>query len=556
MRKLALLFFVFSIQLCAQEELMRDVVSRYMTDRAAIERRWNIPLSKKAHQRRTTFIDNWEKKTTQFDFKSLSQESQIDARLLINRIEKDKAQLQLQAKRHAEMASIVKFAPPLVALLEAQRDMQDPDDQKIAKTLNEAIKQLAAIRNDLSEANTEPAVAYRAAKSLTSLRRSLRSWYRFRDDYDPMFTWWVKRPFESLNSKLQSFIGFLRTDIVGVGATETDALIGDPIGQDALRVALRAEFIPYSPKELIAIAEREFAFCEKEQIRAARELGLGDNWLAAQESVKDKYVKPGEQPKLIRDLANEAIKYVKDNDLVTVPPLCEEIWRMDMMSPQRQRVTPYFTGGEVVSVAFPVSDMDHDEKLMTLRGNNRHFSRAVVHHELIPGHQLQQFMRSRHRPWRSAFNTPFWVEGWALYWEMLLWDRGFGKTPEDRLGMLFWRKHRCARIIFSLSFHLGIKTADECVDLLVERVGHERKNARAEVRRSIIGTYPPLYQAAYMLGGLQIKSLHNEFVKTNKMKDREFHDLILKQNAIPIEMIRAVLLKTEIGRDFQTTWRF
>jgi uncharacterized protein (DUF885 family) len=191
-----------------------------------------------------------------------------------------------------------------------------------------------------------------------------------------------------------------------------------------------------------------------------------------------------------------------------------------------------------------------------MRGNNRHFSRAVVHHELIPGHQLQQFMTARHRPWRSTFRTPFWIEGWALYWEMQLWDRGFAKSPEDRLGMLFWRKHRCARIIFSLSFHLGTRTAEECVDLLVERVGHERRNARAEVRRSIIGTYPPLYQAAYMLGGLQIKSLHSEFVKTGTMNERSFHDLVLKQNAIPIEFIRAVLLKTKVTRDFTTSWRF
>ena len=28
-------------------------------------------------------------------------------------------------------------------------------------------------------------------------------------------------------------------------------------------------------------------------------------------------------------------------------------------------------------------------------------------------------------------------------------------APEDRVGMLFWRMHRAARILFSLNFHLG-----------------------------------------------------------------------------------------------------
>ena len=69
---------------------------------------------------------------------------------------------------------------------------------------------------------------------------------------------------------------------------------------------------------------------------------------------------------------------------------------------------------------------------MSMRGNNPHFYRAVVHHELIPGHHLQGFMNARYRPYRSIFATPFWTEGWALYWELLLWDMNFPRSPEDR----------------------------------------------------------------------------------------------------------------------------
>ena len=73
----------------------------------------------------------------------------------------------------------------------------------------------------------------------------------------------------------------------------------------------------------------------------------------------------------------------------------------------------------------------------------------TIHHELIAGHHLQQFMRDRYKAYRH-FDTPFWVEGNSLYWEMLLWDLKFPQTPQDKIGMLFWRMHRCARIIFSL----------------------------------------------------------------------------------------------------------
>ena len=165
---------------------------------------------------------------------------------------------------------------------------------------------------------------------------------------------------------------------------------------------------------------------------------------------------------------------------------------MQMMSAERQKVNPYFTGGEVISVSYPTEEMAHEDKLMSMRGNNVHFARATVHHELIPGHHLQLFMADRYRTHRQLFRTPFLVEGWALYWEMLLWDLGFQRSAEDRLGMLFWRSHRCARILFSLSFHLGEMSADEAIAFLVEEVGHEPRNATAEVRRSVQGGYIPL----------------------------------------------------------------
>ena len=113
-----------------------------------------------------------------------------------------------------------------------------------------------------------------------------------------------------------------------------------------------------------------------------------------------------------------------------------------------------------------------------------------------------------------------------------------------------------ARIVFSLGFHLGTMTPGQCVDYLVAKVGHERDNAAAEVRRSFVGGYGPLYQAAYMLGGLQIRALRKELVDSGRMTNRQFHDAILRENAIPIEMIRASLTRQRLTRDHSPQWRF
>jgi hypothetical protein len=65
----------------------------------------------------------------------------------------------------------------------------------------------------------------------------------------------------------------------------------------------------------------------------------------------------------------------------------------------------------------------------------------------------------------------------------------FKKTPQNWIGMLFWRLHRCALIIFSVRFHMGHVAPQECVDLLVDEVGHERATAKGEVRRSLNSDY-------------------------------------------------------------------
>jgi hypothetical protein len=437
-------------------------------------------------------------------------------------------------------------------------------------------------------------VAFRAVGAINNLRNNLRNWYSFYNGYDPLFGWWNEEPYKTLDQTLTSYAAFLSERVVGLraeGATPATAppnrgtgggtgaqvpgfgpgqqrtvptaragdasdIIGDPIGREALLSELQSEMIPYTPEELIAIANHEMAWCETEMKKASHDSGYGDDWKKALEHVKNLYVEPGKQPEMIRDLALEAVKFVDDNDLITVPDMARDTWRMEMLTPERQLVSPFFLGGEVIQVSFPTNTMSHEQKMMSMRGNNVHFSRATVFHELIPGHHLQGFMNARYKAYRGLFGTPFWTEGGALYWEMLFWDLNFARTPENRIGMLFWRMHRCARIIFSLSFHLEKMTPQECIDFLVDRVGHERENATAEVRRSFDGSYGPLYQIAYLIGGLQFYSLHHELVDSKKMSNRAFHDWIYKENRMPVEMVRAILTNQKLTRDFRSGWRF
>lgn len=590
---------------------MRRMIERYSVDRSILTRSFPVSFSDARRARFRQFYTDWSALLSMLDFDRLTHDDQVDYLLFKNHLERELRQLDIQQKQLAEIAPLVPFAKSIADLEETRRRMEPINSAKAAALLTELRNRIDETRkavelgqareargqnrpSEAAESKFEPirtkkTVANRAVATIQGLRNTLRSWYSFYNGYDPVFSWWTQEPYRALDQSLASYASFLSEKVVGMkadsaqsappdvrsttGTSATDQrpatqrtvtarpgdssdIVGDPIGRDALLSELNAEMIPYTPEELIAIGEKEMAWCEAEMKKASRELGFGDDWHKALEHVKTLYVEPGKQPELIKDLALEAIKFVTDRDLLTVPELARESWRMEMLSPERQLVSPFFLGGEVIQVSFPTNTMAHEQKMMSMRGNNIHFARATVHHELIPGHHLQGFMTARYKPYRSVFSTPFWGEGWALYWELLLWDLNFAKSPENRIGMLFWRMHRCARIIFSLSFHLEKMTPQECIDLLVKKVGHEVDNATAEVRRSFDGSYGPLYQVAYLLGGLQIYSLHRELVESGKMTNREFHDWILKENRIPIEMVRATLTRQKLTRDFKSNWRF
>src|SRR5262249_19802613 len=104
----------------------------------------------------------------------------------------------------------------------------------------------------------------------------------------------------------------------GMSAEANEPIICDPIGAEGLQADLDFEMIPYTPQELIAIAEREYAFSLSEAKKAAREMGLGDDWKAAMEKTKNTYVDPGMQPEIIRDLARQAEAFFDQHDWVTI----------------------------------------------------------------------------------------------------------------------------------------------------------------------------------------------------------------------------------------------
>ncbi len=567
-------FAVLLITTVAHAAGLDQLIGEFQADHRDLASTDAIPWSPAQRQRESELLKRWENRLDSLDYDALDNTARIDWHLLRTALFEQLDGLELEDSQLRETRSLLVFADPLLALAQDRADRKTADPQVAAAILTKASADVKELRKSLEEGSKKDApdslpkpgaiLALRAASELSSLATGMRDWYALYDGFQPDFTWWNDKPFKELASELDSLADYLRKEIAGQKGDSGDPLVGSPIGADAIRASLIREMIPYSPEELIDIATNQFDWCETEMKKAATDLGCATT-AEALEKVKANIVPPGGQAALAITEALKAIAFLKEKDLVTIPPLAEQTWGIGMLPPAQQKTLPYAVYSQPdIRVAYAHDSMDFDGKQQVMRGNAYGFMHIVTPHELIPGHHLQSFMARRHSQHRMMFSTPFLVEGWALHWEMLLWDQGYIGTPEEKIGALFWRMHRCARIIVSLKFHLGEMTPDQMIDFLVDRVGHERAGATAEVRRYIGTTYGPLYQTGYMIGGLQLHALQRELTTpgpenpdaTGTLSLRDFHDQILRQGPVPIEMIRAALKNEPLPKDWKPTWKF
>lgn len=528
----------------------RPLLEEHTADKAALLRLHSVEGSPHRIERMLMLGVEYQEWLLGLDWQALEPDERADAQILRHGLMRDRLHWEAERDLFAELTPIIPFARAVGELEEARKRFDWAAPSEAACRLHALVGEVGDATDALEQAlEHRRHLVDQVVKQANRAKDLLTTWHTFYAGYHPEFDWWTKAPYDQLIQALDHFIERAKAH------QKPGEVYGRPVGREIIERALLAHCIPYSPEELIKLGEQEFEWCQAELRKAAHDMGLEGDARAALERVKNLHEEPGRQPELVRHLAVEAIEYLKANDLLTVPPVAEETWRMEMMPAERQKVAPFFLGGETILVSFPTDTMDHDLKLMSLRGNNRHFARATVHHELIPGHHLQFFSMQRNHPHRTPYHCCFWTEGWALYWEMLLWDLGFPRSPEDRVGMLFWRSHRAARVSFSLKFHLGQMSAAECVDMLVDQVGHERSTAEGEVRRSFGGDYEPLYQAAYFIGGLQMRALAQEYEHMKGTRKR-FHDSVMGQNTMPIEVLRARLLDLPLEPEHRAAWRF
>ncbi len=263
------------------------VVSRYSADREALLRRWDVAYSPVRRQRLSAFYEGWLQQLGEMEMETLGLEGRIDYVLLLSELRFELELLEREARLAAELHSLVPFLPTIAALQELRRDLESIDPREAAVALQDLADEVRDRRAELETsledtggdaAVSSPIVALRAARALGSLREDLEDWYEHYAGYDPLFTWWAEAPYSAADSMLADYIEFVRERLLGIEPGGDEPIVGDPIGADGMKSDLEHEMIVYTPEELIAIGEREYAWCEAEMVQTARDMGFGNDW--------------------------------------------------------------------------------------------------------------------------------------------------------------------------------------------------------------------------------------------------------------------------------------
>jgi uncharacterized protein (DUF885 family) len=175
---------------------------------------------------------------------------------------------------------------------------------------------------------------------------------------------------------------------------------------------------------------------------------------------------------------------------------------------------------------------------------------ALTLHEAVPGHHLQGSLakemqnvpKFRNRTYISAFG-----EGWGLYSEYLGVEAGMYQNPYHNFGRLTYEMWRACRLVVDTGMHVKGWSRQQAIDFLSKNTALSLHNVQTEIDRYISW---PAQALSYKIGELTIKRLRKkaENTLTDAFDLREFHDQILKNGSMPLNMLEKVMDRYIVNR--------
>jgi uncharacterized protein (DUF885 family) len=164
---------------------------------------------------------------------------------------------------------------------------------------------------------------------------------------------------------------------------------------------------------------------------------------------------------------------------------------------------------------------------------------ALTMHEAVPGHHLQISIAQELKglpEFRKNSSYTAYVEGWGLYAESLGEEMGFYKDPYSKFGQLTYEMWRAIRLVVDTGLHSMGWSRDQAISFFRENAAKTDQDISVEVDRYIVW---PGQALGYKMGELKIKELRRKAEQElgNNFDIRQFHDVVLDQGAVPLDVL-------------------
>lgn len=244
---------------------------------------------------------------------------------------------------------------------------------------------------------------------------------------------------------------------------------------------------------------------------------------------------------IVEEALAKTTAFVREHDVVSIPEVETRVIEMpeihrgvavaycDAPGPLETAAVPTY-----VAVSPTPSGWDDERVTSFYREYNGTLLHDLTIHEAMPGHVLQLAHAARlqtpTRVRRFGFSGVF-VEGWAVYAEEVMLDRGYSvqESREAQLAIRLQQLKMQARMsinaILDIRVHSMDMTEDEGMRLMAFRGFQEEGESAGKWRRALLtaGQLP-----TYFVGYRAVRSITDDLrVLHPDWSDREIHDMVL-----------------------------
>jgi uncharacterized protein (DUF885 family) len=305
-----------------------------------------------------------------------------------------------------------------------------------------------------------------------------------------------------------------------------------------------------TPEQLLAEAEAELKKDREEMARLAAPKSVKQalDEIALQHATPETYMAEA------RKTLDQTTAFVRDKRLLTVPS-SGNLQVID--TPEFMRGI-YAVGGFNQAPALepqlgayywvtPIPKTWSKERVESkLREYNNFGLQHLTIHEAMPGHYVQfeyanQVQPQSRRALRSIFGNGPYVEGWAFYTQQMVVDEGYlADQPGIKLTLYKQILRGVSNAILDIRLQTMGMTEQQALELMINDTYQEKEEATAKLQRAQLSSCQlPTYFAGWK-GWLEARQRYQR-KRGTAFSLRDFHERALKESAVPLPVLTALL---------------